>query len=69
MVQASSRPGDLCLDAFAGSGTLGAVAAKLGRRYLLIDESPEAYRVMRARLGAQNARSASPSDVEGAASA
>ena len=68
-VQASSRPGDLCLDPFAGSGTLGAVAAKLGRRYLLIDESPEAYRVMCARLGAQNARSASPSGVEGAASA
>ena len=44
MVQASSRPGDLCLDPFAGSGTLGAVAAKLGRRYLLIDESPEACR-------------------------
>jgi site-specific DNA-methyltransferase (adenine-specific) len=50
-VQASSRPGDLCLDPFAGSGTLGAVAAKLGRRYLLIDESPEAVSVMRARLG------------------
>jgi site-specific DNA-methyltransferase (adenine-specific) len=50
MVQASSRPGDLCLDPFAGSGTLGAVAARLGRRYLLIDESPEAVRVMRARL-------------------
>ena len=50
-VQASSRPGDLCLDPFAGSGTLGAVAAKLGRRYLLIDESPEAVAVMRARLG------------------
>jgi site-specific DNA-methyltransferase (adenine-specific) len=49
-VQASSRPGDLCLDPFAGSGTLGAVAAKLGRRYLLIDESPEAARVMRERL-------------------
>jgi site-specific DNA-methyltransferase (adenine-specific) len=49
-VQASSRPGDLCLDPFAGSGTLGAVAAALGRRYLLIDESAEAVRVMRARL-------------------
>src|SRR3954447_1335446 len=49
-VQASSRPGDLCLDPFAGSGTLGAVAAKLGRRYLLIDESPEAGRIMRERL-------------------
>jgi site-specific DNA-methyltransferase (adenine-specific) len=55
MVQASSRPRDLCLDPFAGSGTLGAVATKLGRRYLLIDESPEALRVMRARLGAQAA--------------
>jgi site-specific DNA-methyltransferase (adenine-specific) len=49
-VQASSRPGDLCLDPFAGSGTLGAVAAKLGRRYLLIDESPEAVAVMERRL-------------------
>jgi site-specific DNA-methyltransferase (adenine-specific) len=51
MVQASSRPGDLCLDPFAGSGTLGAVAARLGRRYLLIDENPEAVRVMERRLG------------------
>jgi site-specific DNA-methyltransferase (adenine-specific) len=49
-VQASSKPGDLCLDPFAGSGTLGAVAAKLGRRYLLIDSSPEAGRVMHERL-------------------
>jgi site-specific DNA-methyltransferase (adenine-specific) len=52
MVQASTRPGDWCLDFFAGSGTLGAVAAKLGRRYVLIDSNPEAVRVMRARLGA-----------------
>ena len=48
---ASSRPGDWCLDFFAGSGTLGAVAASLGRRYVLIDSNPEAVRVMRARLG------------------
>jgi site-specific DNA-methyltransferase (adenine-specific) len=52
MVQASTRPGDWCLDFFAGSGTLGAVAAALGRRYVLIDSNPEAVRVMRARLGA-----------------
>jgi site-specific DNA-methyltransferase (adenine-specific) len=51
MLQASTRPGDWCLDFFAGSGTLGAVAAKLGRRYVLIDSNPEAVRVMRARLG------------------
>jgi site-specific DNA-methyltransferase (adenine-specific) len=51
IVQASSRPGDWCLDFFAGSGTLGAVAAKLGRRYVMIDCNPEAVRVMRERLG------------------
>jgi DNA modification methylase len=51
-VQASSRPGDLCLDPFAGSGTLGAVAAALGRRFLLIDSNPEAVAVMERRLAA-----------------
>ena len=52
MVQASTRPGDWCLVFFAGSGTLGAVAAKLGRRYVLIDSSPEAVRIARNRLAA-----------------
>jgi site-specific DNA-methyltransferase (adenine-specific) len=51
MVLASSRPGDWCLDFFAGSGTLGAVAAAEGRRYVLIDSNPEACRVMEERLG------------------
>lgn len=51
IVAASSRPGDLCLDFFAGSGTLGAVAAELGRRYLLVDSNPEAVDVMERRLG------------------
>jgi site-specific DNA-methyltransferase (adenine-specific) len=51
IVQASSRPGDRCLDPFAGSGTLGAAAAELGRDSLLIDSNPEAVRVMRERLG------------------
>ncbi len=53
MVLASTRPGDWCLDFFAGSGTLGAVAARHGRRYVLIDSNPEAVEVMRARLGEQ----------------
>jgi site-specific DNA-methyltransferase (adenine-specific) len=59
MVQASSRPGDWCLDFFAGSGTLGAVAEKLGRRYVLIDSNPEAVAVMRTRLGADEGGGAS----------
>jgi site-specific DNA-methyltransferase (adenine-specific) len=52
MLQASTRPGDLVLDPFAGSGTLGAAAAELGRRYVLIDESVAAVAVMERRLGA-----------------
>jgi site-specific DNA-methyltransferase (adenine-specific) len=51
MVLASTRPGDWCLDFFAGSGTLGAVAAKLGRRYVLIDSNPQAVAIARHRLG------------------
>jgi site-specific DNA-methyltransferase (adenine-specific) len=50
-VAASSRPGGWCLDPFAGSGTLGAVCQALGRRFVLIDSSPEAIAVMRERLG------------------
>jgi site-specific DNA-methyltransferase (adenine-specific) len=50
MVVASSRPGDWVLDFFAGSGTLGAVAAATGRRFVLVDRNPEAIEVMRARL-------------------
>jgi site-specific DNA-methyltransferase (adenine-specific) len=58
MVAASTRPGDWCLDFFAGSGTLGAVAAQLGRRYVLIDSNPEAIEIMRARLRAAPASGA-----------
>ena len=50
-VAASSRPGGWCLDPFAGSGTLGAVCAQLGRRYVLVDSHPDAIAVMRSRLG------------------
>ncbi len=46
----SSRPGDWVLDFFAGSGTTGAVAAELGRRFVMVDEHPSAVSVMRDRL-------------------
>lgn len=55
MVLASTNEGDACLDFFAGSGTLGAVALKTGRRYTLIDENDEAIRVCRDRLAAVEA--------------
>ena len=47
IVQASSREGDWVLDFFAGSGTTGVVAAALGRRFVLVDQSAEAIAVMR----------------------
>ncbi|MFJ2620577.1 DNA-methyltransferase [Glutamicibacter sp. NPDC087344] len=50
IVAASSRPGDWVLDFFAGSGTTGAVAAKMGRQFVLIDQNPEAIDVMSSRL-------------------
>jgi site-specific DNA-methyltransferase (adenine-specific) len=49
-VLASTRPGDRVLDFFAGSGTLGAVARSSGRRFVLVDDNPEAIAVMRRRL-------------------
>lgn len=51
IIQASSAPGDLVVDFFAGSGTTGAVAHELGRHFLLVDSNPEAVEVIRARLG------------------
>jgi site-specific DNA-methyltransferase (adenine-specific) len=50
IVTASSRPGDLVVDWCAGSGTTGAAAAELGRRFLLVDDQPAAVDVMRRRL-------------------
>jgi site-specific DNA-methyltransferase (adenine-specific) len=51
IVQASSRPEDWCLDFFAGSGTLGAACAELGRNFVLVDSNPAAADVMERRLG------------------
>lgn len=50
IIAASSRPGDWVLDFFAGSGTTGAAASELGRRFVLVDANPEAIAVMRNRL-------------------
>ncbi|HEV7666429.1 MAG TPA: site-specific DNA-methyltransferase [Chloroflexota bacterium] len=57
IVQASSPPGGLVADFFAGSGTTGAAAAETGRDFLLVDNSAEAARVIARRL-------ASVSDVD-----
>ncbi len=50
VVKVHSEPGDLVLDFFAGSGTTGDAAARHGRRFVLIDQNPEACDVMKKRL-------------------
>ncbi len=47
---ATSRPGDLVLDPFAGTGTTGVVAQRLGRRWIMIEREPAYCRLIEARL-------------------
>jgi site-specific DNA-methyltransferase (adenine-specific) len=50
IVTASSNAGDLVLDFFAGSGTVGEVCLKLKRNFILIDNNPQAFQVMKKRF-------------------
>jgi site-specific DNA-methyltransferase (adenine-specific) len=50
IVRVHSNPGDTVLDFFAGSGTTGLAAARNGRKYILVDENPEAVALMTKRL-------------------
>ncbi|MDE0409027.1 MAG: DNA methyltransferase, partial [Alphaproteobacteria bacterium] len=50
IVKVHSSPGDMLLDFFAGSGTFGEAAARHGRACLLVDNNPEAVRIMERRL-------------------
>ena len=50
IVRVHSDPGDLVVDFFAGSGTTGEAAARNGRRYLLVDDNPDAAQIMAKRL-------------------
>lgn len=52
IIQASSEEGDWVLDFFGGSGTTAAAAAELGRRFVTVDQNPEAIEVMKKRLSA-----------------
>ena len=68
IVRVHSSPGDRVLDFFAGSGTTGEAAVRNGRHAVLIDNNPEAIRVMKRRLAFANPRYAdAPSPCEGAA--
>ncbi|HEY0526064.1 MAG TPA: site-specific DNA-methyltransferase [Stellaceae bacterium] len=49
---ASSKPGDLVVDPFFGSGTTGAVAKRLRRRFIGIERDPDYVEVARDRIEA-----------------
>ena len=66
IVKVHSSPGDRLLDFFAGSGTFGEAAALHGRSCLLVDNNPEAVRIMErrlARFGAEVERVEADSNV------
>src|SRR5262249_55226426 len=50
IITGHSNAGDLVADFFCGSGTTGAVAGRLGRRWIMADSSPAAIQTTRKRL-------------------
>ena len=59
VILACTKPGDLVLDPFFGTGTTGAVAKRLGRRFIGIERDPDYAALARARI----AEIAPPEDV------
>jgi site-specific DNA-methyltransferase (adenine-specific) len=50
IIAASSRPGDMVMDFFAGSGTTGAACLEMGRDFILVDNNREAFEIMKQRF-------------------
>jgi modification methylase len=59
VLMASTRPGDLVLDPFFGTGTTGAVAKRLSRRFVGIERDPGYAALARQRL-----RAVTPADLD-----
>jgi site-specific DNA-methyltransferase (adenine-specific) len=53
IIQASSKPGDVVLDFFGGSGTTAAACLEFDRNFLLIDNNPQSIEIMRKRFAGQ----------------
>jgi DNA modification methylase len=49
-ILAGSKPGDIVLDPFMGSGTVGIVAERYGRRFIGIEIKPEYIQMARKRM-------------------
>ena len=54
IIKVHSNQGDRCLDCFSGSGTLGEVAARNDRSYVLIDNNNDAVQIQVERLSFDN---------------
>jgi modification methylase len=55
VIVAATKPGDVVLDPFFGSGTTGAVAKRLGRRWIGIERDPAYIDLARKRISAVQA--------------
>jgi len=54
IIRVHSRPGDVILDFFGGSGTTGEAAARHDRGFVLVDMNPEAVSIAADRLAMYN---------------
>jgi site-specific DNA-methyltransferase (adenine-specific) len=52
MILIATRPGDIILDCFAGTGTTGVVANKLNRKWIMVENKSEYAEIARKRLNA-----------------
>lgn len=50
VLQLATKPNDIVLDSFLGSGTTAAVAHKMGRRYICVEMGEQAYTYCKVRL-------------------
>ena len=64
VIMASSNVGDMILDPFFGSGTTGAVAKKLGRRWIGIERDKKYVKVAQKRIDAVAESAAEAINVE-----
>ena len=53
IINVSSNEDSIVLDVFGGSGTTAAVAERLGRRWIVIDNNPTAIQTINKRLSNQ----------------
>jgi DNA modification methylase len=64
LLEIFTNPGDLVLDPFAGSGTTGVAAARLGRRSFSVENAPKSLEILRNRFRGEGVVLREPSSDE-----